>query len=174
LVVLAGGLSAGCVERRFVINSEPQGALVYVNGQYLGATPVDYYYTYYGKYEFKLVRAGYEPLTVIQPAPPPWYEWPGLDFIAENVVPYKLRDVRTFCYNLQPLQTVRPDDLLNRASGLRARGQAIGPPRQAGPAPASPGAPPAPPAGASPAGPLGPPVPGPAAAPAGGPGVTAP
>jgi hypothetical protein len=154
---VACALSAGCVERRFVINSEPQGALVYVNGQYLGATPVDFYYVYYGKYEFKVVKAGFEPLTVSQPVPPPWYEWPGIDFIAENVVPVKLRDVRSFCYTLQPAQTVRPDDLLNRATQLRARGQGIGQPKpQPVPAPAAPAAgPPVPPGAPVPT--LGPP-----------------
>jgi hypothetical protein len=163
-ILLAAALTTGCVERRFIVNSEPQGALVYVNGQYLGATPVDYYYTYYGKYELKLVRAGFEPLTVVQPVPPPWYEWPGIDFISENLVPSKLRDVRSFCYTLQPLQQVHPDELLDRASQLRSRGksiEALPAPRPVPPGPG--GAPPLPPAGAVPS--LGPPIPTPAAPP---------
>ncbi len=158
-MLLMAGLCAGCVERRFIINSEPQGALVYVNGQYLGATPVDYYYTYYGKYEFRLVKAGFEPLTVLQVVPPPWYEWPGVDFISENLVALKLRDVRNFCYTLQPSQQVRPDDLLNRATELRSRGKTIGlPAPRPLPPPGAPAPGTAPPAPAN-AAPLGPPLP---------------
>jgi PEGA domain len=139
------GLTAGCVERRYVINSDPPGALVYVNGNYLGATPVDGYIIYYGKYKFTLVKDGYETLEVVQNYPPPWYEWPGADFLAENVYPFKLRDVRCFHYTMQPLQTVRPDDVKQRAEQLRTRGQGIGVPREPRPAAPPPTAPPPPP-----------------------------
>src|SRR5581483_10051303 len=57
--VLAGGPS-GCVERRYVIESDPPGALVLVNGQPLGTTPVDGYFTYYGSYTFTLIKDGYQ------------------------------------------------------------------------------------------------------------------
>jgi hypothetical protein len=151
-VVLAAALAAGCVERRYVVYSDPPGALVYRNGVYLGATPVDDYYVYYGKYEFVLVKDGYETLRVLQDIPAPVYEWPGLDFLSENVNPFKIRDVRSFSYTLQPLQAVRPEELRHRADELRARGQSIGAPREPRPAPAGPpplAAPvPAPPPGA--------------------------
>jgi hypothetical protein len=122
-------LTAGCVERRFVVHSEPPGALVYHNGIYLGPAPVDGYITYYGKQQFRLIKEGYETLDVVQPYMPPWYEIPGVDFFSENIWPFKLRDVRTLCYTMQPLQTVRPDDVRQRAEELRARGQTIGVPR---------------------------------------------
>jgi hypothetical protein len=149
LTLLTATLAGGCVERRYVIYSDPPGALVYKNGVYLGATPVDDYFVYYGKYEFTLVKEGYEPLRVVQDIPAPWYELPGPDFVSEAVVPVKIRDVRSFCYTLQPQQTVRPDDLLNNANALRARGQSIGAPREPRPAPPEP----PPPPGVAPLGP---------------------
>jgi PEGA domain-containing protein len=161
-LLLAAGLAGGCVERRFVVYSDPPGALVYVNGQYVGASPADYYYVYYGKYHIRLVRDGYETLDVIQNVRVPWYELPGADLIAETFIPFKIRDTRNFCYTLQPLQAVRADDVANRAAELRSRGQAIGTPREPRPVPAAPpgSAPPAPAAPAVP--PLGPPqTPGP-------------
>jgi hypothetical protein len=127
-LLLAAGLTAGCVERRFVINSDPPGALVYHNGIYLGATPVDGYLTYYGKQQFRLIKEGYETLDVVQKYPPPWYELPGIDFATENINPFKVRDVRCFHYTMQPLQTIRPDDVRGRAEQLRARGQMLGVP----------------------------------------------
>jgi hypothetical protein len=163
-LLVCASQATGCVERRYVINSQPQGALVYRStGEYIGATPVDDYFVYYGKHEFILVKEGFEPLRVVQDIPAPWYEFPGIDFISENLNPFKVRDVRTFCYALQPAQAVRPDDLFNKASQLRVRGQGIGAPREPRPVPpTSVQPPPSPMPGAvPPAGgvPLGPPVP---------------
>jgi hypothetical protein len=141
VVLLLAAPTMGCVERRYIIQSDPPGALVYRNGRYLGATPVDDWIVYYGKYDFVLVKEGYETLHVVQRYPPPWYELPGLDFISENVVPFKLRDVRCFHYTMQPLQTVAPGEVLGRADELRTRAQGIGapaPPRPVGPPPGGP------------------------------------
>ena len=43
---------SGCVDRRFVIESDPPGAIVYLNDKWVGPTPVDQSFTYYGKYRF--------------------------------------------------------------------------------------------------------------------------
>jgi hypothetical protein len=119
------GLS-GCVERRFVIESDPPGALVLMNGQPLGSTPVDGYFTYYGNYNFTLIKDGYQTKQVIQLISTPWYEYPVVDFISENLYPVKLEDVSRFRYSLEPLVQTRTDDLLRDAGALRQRGQAVG------------------------------------------------
>jgi hypothetical protein len=147
--LLTIGSTAGCVERRFTVYSEPSGALVYINGRYLGMTPVDGYLTYYGKQQLTLVKEGYETLNVVESYPPPWYELPGIDFVSENIWPFKLRDVRRFSYTMRPLQTIPPDEVRARAEALRALGQNIGvpaPPRPIGPVPP----PPVPPEGTLP------------------------
>jgi hypothetical protein len=126
-VLLAAGLLSGCVERRFVITSNPPGAAVYRDGQLLGVTPVDDYFIYYGKREYVLVLDGYETLKVEQPAPAPWYEIPPLDFVAENLWAFKIRDVRRpEPYQLQPLQVPNPNLILDRAGRLRNSGRALG------------------------------------------------
>src|SRR5262249_15529581 len=101
LALLAASLSTGCVERRYVINSDPPGALVYRDGRPIGTTPVDDAFIYYGKYHFTLVKDGYETLHVEEDFASPWYEYPPLDFFAENVWPWKIRDVRRPNYHLQ-------------------------------------------------------------------------
>jgi hypothetical protein len=141
-VLLTVSLTAGCVERRFVINSDPPGALVYHNGIYLGATPVDGYLVYYGKQQFRLIKEGYETLDIVQKYPPPWYEFPGVDFFTENINPFKVRDVRCLHYTMQPLKTIRPDDVRARAEQLRARGQTLGVPAPPRPIPVTPPPPP--------------------------------
>jgi len=121
-------LLSGCVDRRYVIQSDPPGALVYRNGVPIGSTPVDDHFIYYGKYDFTLVKDGYETLHVQQEIPAPWYEWPGIDFISENLIPCTIRDVRRFNYKLNPVQHIRTDEILSRAEELRQRGRSIGAP----------------------------------------------
>lgn len=123
--VLAGSGLPGCIEQRYVIDSDPPGALVLVNGAPLGTTPVDGYFTYYGTYNFTLVKDGYQTKVVPQKITMPWFEYPGVDFVTENLFPGKVEDVRRFRYTLEPLVQVRTDDLLQQAEQLRSRGRAV-------------------------------------------------
>jgi hypothetical protein len=126
-VLLAVGLVTGCVERKYVITSDPPGAIVYRDGQFLGATPVDDHFVYYGNYHYTLVKDGYETLQVDQPIPTPWYQWIGIDFLAENVWPFMVHDTHHFHYQMQPLQVPRTDEVIGRGQELRQRGLQLGP-----------------------------------------------
>ncbi len=44
-------------------------------------------FIYYGTRQIRLVKDGFETLTVLQPIPAPWYQVFPIDFFAENVVP---------------------------------------------------------------------------------------
>src|SRR3954454_15207221 len=107
------------VRRRLNVNSNPPGALVYVDNQQIGTTPCSVDFTYYGTREIRLIKAGFETLTVNQPIPTPWYEYIPLDFVSENLVPNKIRDNRTVSYNLSPQLIVPTPELINRADQLR-------------------------------------------------------
>lgn len=125
--------AAGCVERRMVIITEPfpgaANAIVYdEKNQPIGGTPVDKPFTYYGKYRFRIVKDGYETLDVEQRVRAPWYEFPGLDFISENLVPWTIRDVRVFRYVMEPSRVRPPEDLLQEGERLREYGKTIGVP----------------------------------------------
>ncbi len=139
--VVLGVAATGCVERRFVIESVPPGAQVFRNGQPIGFTPVDDAFVYYGKYQFTLVKDGCETLHVVQDVPAPWYQIPPIDFISENLVPFKIRDRRPFVYQLQPRRAVSSGEVLQRAQDLRGQGQLIGEPRPAPPPAPTPPAP---------------------------------
>ena len=74
LLIVASALPAsGAVRRRLNVNSNPPGALVYVDNQEIGTTPCSVDFTYYGTREVRLIKPGYETLTVNQPIPTPWY-----------------------------------------------------------------------------------------------------
>ncbi len=123
----------GCVERRMVIIADPYpaaaGAIVYdEKNQPLSGSPADKPFTYYGKYNFRIVKDGFETLDVEQRVRAPWYELPGLDFISENLIPWTIRDVRYFRYTLTPSQVRVPEDLLREGEQLRAYGKTIGTP----------------------------------------------
>lgn len=119
LTILCCALTSGCVRRRLMVRSNPPAAMVYVDNQPIGVTPCAVDFVYYGTREIRLVKAGFETLTVNQPIPTPWYELPPLDFVSENLVPRKIQDYRTVSYNLLPQVIVPTEQLLGRAEQLR-------------------------------------------------------
>lgn len=150
-------LGNGCVRRRMTIRTNPPGARVYVDNYEIGTSPVSHHFIYYGKRKIRLVKDGYETLTVMQSIPHPWYEIPPLDFVTENLIPGEIRDQRTFHYQLTPQMIVPTEQLLGRAEQLRRGVQSTGgmaplpasPPVPVTPAPQGPEIIPAP-AGAEP------------------------
>lgn len=121
LVLLA--CQVGCVRRRLTIRSNPPGALVFIDDQEIGFTPVSTAYTYYGTRKIQIIKDGYETLTVKQKFSAPWYQVPPLDFFSENVWPREIRDERELDFQLVPQQIVPTEQLLERAESLRGNAQ---------------------------------------------------
>lgn len=111
--------SPGCVQRRMTIRSNPPGALVYVDDYPLGTTPVSHDFVYYGTRKIRLVKDGYETLTVRQPFPVPWYEIFPLDFVTENVIPWEVRDERVVDLAMQPAASTPAELVVSRAEQVR-------------------------------------------------------
>jgi hypothetical protein len=119
-------LQTGCVFRRMTVRSDPPGALVLVDGQEIGYTPCSMDFTYYGTREIKLVKDGYETLTVMQKLQAPWYQYPVVEFFADNLSPHKITNRHEFSYRMQPQAIVPTQELLDRANSLRSDTQ-VGP-----------------------------------------------
>jgi hypothetical protein len=132
----------GCVERRYVITSDPPGAIVLRNGQPIGATPVDDHFVYYGDYKFTLIKEGYETHVAVQHIPTPWYQYFPIDFISENLVPFSITDVHRFHYALEPRRVIQQEQLLNDAQNLRNQGHNLEPGQPPPPPPPPPPGPP--------------------------------
>jgi hypothetical protein len=124
LVGLSGIMQTGCVRRRMTVRSNPPGALVYVDDQEIGVTPAATSFIHYGTRKIQIFADGFEPLTVKQPFPAPWYQVPPIDFFVENLWPWEIRDEREVFFELQPLQIVPNEQLIERAEMLRANTQA--------------------------------------------------
>ncbi|HMP02168.1 MAG TPA: PEGA domain-containing protein [Gemmatales bacterium] len=123
-------VAQGCVERRYLVVSDPPGAMLVVNRQEVGPTPVTLPTNsalFYGDYDFLLFKDGYEPLTVKQPIPAPWWQWFPFDLITEHLWPGTLIDERTFAYQLSPAPIVPPETLLQVAQSARSYGAGVGP-----------------------------------------------
>ena len=123
---------SGCVERRYTIRTDPPGALVFINGEEYGPTPVSVNYTYYTPHEIVLVADGYQTQRIVQPIPAPWYDNVLTDFFTENLVPFTIRDEREFLYKMPVAQDPTPGVLLERGEGVRAMGKLPPPERRKG------------------------------------------
>ncbi|MEO1129676.1 MAG: PEGA domain-containing protein [Planctomycetota bacterium] len=110
---------ASCVDRRIYITSEPPGARVYLNDIDVGVTPAEVNFTYFGVYDVRLRKDGYEPLITSAEAKAPLHEQPVIDFFALLVPGEKRTEIR-WHFDLEEAVN-DPDALLERAAEMRER-----------------------------------------------------
>ncbi len=126
LVLLsAAGLlpAAGCVRRVVEITSEPSGALVWLNDREVGTTPCEVEILHYGRYDLRVVRDGWEPVSTGRSANPPVWDLPGPDLVAE-LLPMEFESRATWHVVLEP-ESRDPDAVMARAVEMRDRLTAI-------------------------------------------------
>lgn len=111
---------AGCVQREISIDSQPQGALVYLNGDEAGRTPLTKEFLWYGTYDVVLRKEGYQPIRTKQPVIAPWWQWPPFDLFAEL---FDVKDARSFNYTMTEVgdPAIDLDATLSRASELAGK-----------------------------------------------------
>jgi hypothetical protein len=121
LAVLLAVLAAntGCLRRRLTVSTNVPGARVYIDDQEIGATPTATAFTHYGTRKIHVEKDRYKSVTLYHRIRPPWYQIPPLDFIAENLIPWEIRDERNVEIQLEPKVIERPEELLRRAQDLR-------------------------------------------------------
>lgn len=117
------GTSTGCngVRRRLTITSEPPGALVYLNDQEIGKTPVSHNITYSGTYKIRCTKDSFETKTVMHRVGTPWYLYPGIDFFSENFVAGEIRDLQSCHIVLNQQREIPGNELLEEANKMRTQ-----------------------------------------------------
>lgn len=121
----------GCVLRSLTIDSNPSGAMVYLDDEPIGETPVTTTFTYYGTRKITVEKTDhegrllYERKIVYEKIKPPFYQIVPLDFFSELILPIKLKDEHHFVYQLEPLKQ-RPKEevqkeVMENAEELRER-----------------------------------------------------
>ncbi|HZL35158.1 MAG TPA: PEGA domain-containing protein [Tepidisphaeraceae bacterium] len=120
--------SAGCVQRTLTIRSNPPGALVYLNDQEIGRTPVTRDFTWYGVYEVEVRKEGYQSIKGSAPVIAPWWQWMPMDFVSQM---FPLVDHHDLHFTLRrPTQEQdEPELLVRRAEQLRGQLQGTQRPR---------------------------------------------
>ena len=109
--------SSGCVRRKVSITSTPSEALVWVNSQEVGRTPLVFEFTYDGVYDVRLMHESCEALSTSASTEPPVWDLPGLDFFAEILPVEFTRDV-AWHFELEP-STPDPNARLEAARMMR-------------------------------------------------------
>jgi hypothetical protein len=120
LAAAAGLFAGGCVERTMTFDSQPSGALVYVNDREVGRTPAQMDFTQYGWYDVEVRKEGFETAKVRQRVLPPVWQIPPIDLLAE-FMPWRPKDRRNYTYELKPTTDADPDAMLSRAAELRGQ-----------------------------------------------------
>ena len=123
LFCLAALSQAGCVSRRLMVQSNPPGAMVLMEGKEIGLTPTGVDFIYYGTRELTLIKDGYETKTQLVPVRAPWYQWPVIEFFSDNFLPGRVTDRRSVQFELEPKRMVPNQELLNRGQSLRNEAQ---------------------------------------------------
>ncbi len=118
-------LLPACVDRRILVTSEPPGARVWINDTEVGTTPVQTAFRFYGVYDIRLEKPGFEPIHQARKADAPLYEYPGLD-LATGLIPLDWKSRVEWHFTLTPVleDTLSPDQLedtlLRRARETRS------------------------------------------------------
>ena len=120
-ILVIGAITAmsGCVRRTIEITSEPEGALVWLNDREVGRTPCSIEFTHYGRYDVRLRRDGFEPISGFGDADEPAWDFAGADLIAE-IIPAKLTSRVKWHFTMIPTDSDEAA-VLERAKQMRIR-----------------------------------------------------
>jgi hypothetical protein len=111
----------GCVEREITINTQPQGALISLNDEEIGLSPVTVSFEWYGDYNISASKEGYQTLTTHHELKGPWYDSFPFDFFAQVIIPKRIVNSYQWSFELPPQQEVNRQDLIDRAASLSSQ-----------------------------------------------------
>jgi hypothetical protein len=111
-------LLSGCVERKLTINTEPQGALIVLNDEEIGISPVTVSFEWYGDYWVRISKDGYENLNTHRPLKGPWYDHFPFDFFAQIINPHRTIDSYEWTFALEAKKQISREELIQAAEKL--------------------------------------------------------
>ncbi len=131
ILITALFLFAGCVTRTITIKTNPSNALVYVDDELVGESPVEIPFTYYGTRKITIEKKDddgrliCERKIVFEKIKAPVYETFPLDFFSEIVWPFDIQDSHTLNYDLVELTPLSRKEqqkrVIENAEELRQR-----------------------------------------------------
>jgi hypothetical protein len=131
ILVTAVFAFSGCVTRSITVKTNPSNALVYIDDELIGESPVSMPFTFYGTRKVMIERKDedgvltHERTIAFEKIKAPVYEIFPLDFFSELVWPFKIKDDQVLSYNLVELDPLsikeRQAKMLKSAEELRQR-----------------------------------------------------
>ena len=122
LVTLTAALFLlGCVERKLTINTQPQEAVVTLNDEEVGLSPAMVSFNWYGDYNVRISKEGYETLKTHRKLKGPWYDYFPFDFFAQVLNSKRIVDSYEWTFELEPSREIGTNELINRADVLKAQ-----------------------------------------------------
>ncbi|MBA7634257.1 hypothetical protein ES703_41840 [subsurface metagenome] len=109
----------GCVERKLTINTEPQGAIVVLNDEEIGTSPVTVSFEWYGDYNVRVSKEGFETLKTHRKLKGPWYDMFPFDFFAQLIYPKRIVDSYEWTFTLAPQKQPTREELIQDALELK-------------------------------------------------------
>ena len=110
---------SGCVERRLTINTEPQGAMVLLNDEEIGDSPVTVSFEWYGDYNVLIRKEGFETLKTHRKLKAPWYDGFPFDFFANTLNPDRIVDEFEWTFELETKKEISRKELIHNAEELK-------------------------------------------------------
>lgn len=122
---------SGCVTRSITVKTNPSNALVYIDNELIGESPVTTPFTFYGTRKIMIEKKDedgvltHERTIVFEKIKAPVYEIFPLDFFSELIWPFTIKDDQVLSYNLVELAPLsikeRQAKMLKNAEELRQR-----------------------------------------------------
>jgi len=112
-------IASGCVERQLTIKTRPQGALVTLNDEEIGASPVTVSFNWYGDYNVRISKEGYETLKTHRRLKRPWYDRAPFDFFAGCLNPKRIVNSYEWMFELKEKQEPERQQLIEDARQLK-------------------------------------------------------
>jgi len=116
--VFVATILSGCGERELTINTEPQGAMVVLNDEEIGNSPVTVSFEWYGDYNVRVSKEGFETLKTHRKLKAPWYDGFPFDFFT-LLNPERTVDEYEWTFDLEPKKEVSREELIENAEELK-------------------------------------------------------
>ena len=119
--LVAAAIIGGCVERKLTIKTEPQEALVVLNDEEIGTSPVTVSFEWYGDYNVRISKEGFETLKTHRKLKAPWYDKFPFDFFVGVLNPKRIVDEYEWTFELSPKKQISREELIQNAEELKKR-----------------------------------------------------
>jgi hypothetical protein len=118
VIFIATLLLTGCVEHQLTINTEPQGAIVSLNDEEIGTSPVTVSFEWYGDYNVRIIKESYETLNTHRNLKAPLHDKFPFDFFA-MLSPKRTVDSYQWSFKLGEKKQISREELIQNAEELK-------------------------------------------------------